>query len=86
MTCANALKGVVVSLATTGSQSAGGVGKDKLSSFENLTGSEFFDKLSGSDAANTIMARAGNDVIVGGLGADLLFGGDGKDTFILEGR
>ena len=52
-------------------QNTGGSGSDKVSGFENLTGSYFNDTLSGN---------AGNNVIRGGGGSDHLNGGDGNDT------
>ena len=59
-----------------------------ISSFENITGSNYADKLTGDDGYNiikglgggdTIKALGGNDTLVGGAGADFLDGGDGID-------
>jgi serralysin len=90
-TYANALAGVVVSLSTTTAQNTVGAGTDKLSGFENLTGSGFDDKLTGSSGANILDGGAGNDRlnggkgndrICGGQGSDRLTGGGGEDTFV----
>jgi Ca2+-binding RTX toxin-like protein len=77
-----ATAGVKVSLATTSTQSTGGAGSDKLSSFENLTGSTHADTLTGSSGNNTIRGLGGNDTISGGWGSDVLIGGAGNDLLI----
>jgi len=59
-----------------------GAGKDTLSGFENLTGSDFDDTLTGSNVANILVGGAGNDVIKGGAGNDTLNGGIGNDVLI----
>ena len=74
-----ATAGVKVSLATTSTQSTGGAGSDKLSSFENLTGSAHADTLTGSSGSNVIRGLGGNDTISGGWGSDVLIGGAGND-------
>ncbi len=60
-----------------------------ISSFEDLTGSEFNDVLTGDDRGNEIRGGAGdddingaggNDILIGEEGADDLDGGDGLDT------
>ena len=66
----HALAGVTVSLASTKSQNTVGAGSDRLSGFENLTGSAFNDKLTGSTLANILHGGAGNDILAGGAGAD----------------
>ena len=66
----HALAGVTVTLATTKSQNTVGAGSDKLSGFENLTGSAFNDKLTGSTLANILHGGAGDDILTGGTGAD----------------
>ena len=68
----HAAAGVTVNLASTKSQNTGGAGSDKLSGFENMTGSGFNDKLTGS---------TGNNILHGGGGNDILAGGRGSDTF-----
>ena len=69
-----------VSLAVTAAQNTLGAGTDKLSGFENLTGSAFNDTLTGNGLANRIDGGAGNDIINGGAGNDTLQGGTGTDT------
>jgi serralysin len=83
VTYANAAAGVRVSLAATAAQATGGAGSDKLSAFENLTGSNFNDTLTGSKGANIVSGLDGNDTISGGIGNDTLVGGEGND--ILKG-
>lgn len=78
---ASAASAVTVSLAVTGSQVTGGAGSDRLSNFENLTGSNFNDTLTGNNGANLIDGGLGNDTITGGQGADSLRGGSGSDIF-----
>jgi Ca2+-binding RTX toxin-like protein len=73
---------VKVNLATTSAQNTSGAGRDTLSGFENLTGSEFGDQLTGSSDANAIMGLDGDDVLNGGIGADSLTGGTGADRFV----
>jgi Ca2+-binding RTX toxin-like protein len=91
VTYANASAGVVVALSKTTAQNTLGTGTDKLSGFENLTGSGFDDALTGSAGANILEGGAGNDVlnggkgndrICGGQGSDRLTGGAGEDTFV----
>jgi serralysin len=91
VTYANASAGVVVALSKTTAQNTLGAGTDKLSGFENLTGSGFDDALTGSAGANILEGGAGNDVlnggkgndrICGGQGSDRLTGGAGEDTFV----
>jgi Ca2+-binding RTX toxin-like protein len=53
---------------------------DRLTGFENITGSAFNDTLLGDDAANNLLGGTGNDVLGGGFGADTLNGGDGNDV------
>ncbi|OYW53152.1 MAG: hypothetical protein B7Y80_17460 [Hyphomicrobium sp. 32-62-53] len=78
---ATATAAVTVTLATTASQNTVGAGSDRLSNFENLTGSAFNDRLTGSTGNNIIEGGLGNDLITGGRGVDALIGGDGSDTF-----
>jgi Ca2+-binding RTX toxin-like protein len=80
--------GVTVNLATN-TTSGGDAKGDKISGFENVTGSAFDDVITGDGNANvisggagvdTIDGGAGNDTIEGGAGADKLTGGSGTDT------
>ncbi|WP_428667709.1 beta strand repeat-containing protein [Reyranella sp.] len=67
--------GVTVSLATTGNQNTGGSGTDKVSNFENLTGSYFNDTLTGNSGDNVIRGGGGTDNLNGGAGNDTLYSG-----------
>lgn len=86
---ADAVAGVDIDLAVTGWQRAGGAGRDRLLSIENVVGSAFNDALRGNGFANeleggdgndTIFGGAGDDQIAGGAGDDVMDGGDGFDT------
>ncbi len=77
---ADAAAGVKVSLATAAAQNTLGAGTDKLSGFENLTGSALDDTLTGDKHANMIAGGAGDDVLIGSLGGDTLDGGTGVNT------
>jgi Ca2+-binding RTX toxin-like protein len=88
---ANAASGVEVNLAVTSTQQTGGAGADRVSGFENLTGSAFADRLAGTSGNNLLAGGAGNDrldggrgndVLIGGPGEDVLVGGSGGDTFV----
>ena len=66
-----------------------GADDDTISSFRDVTGSDFDDTIKGSDESNdlrggdgedTISGRKGNDVIRGGSGGDALNGGGGSDV------
>ena len=74
--------GVTVNLASTKSQNTVTAGKDTLSGFENLTGSEFNDTLRGSSGNNIITGLAGNDKLTGAGGDDtfVFLPGFGNDT------
>ena len=76
-----AASGVHVSLAITAIQNTLGAGSDRLSSFENLTGSAFDDVLTGNLQANRLNGGGGSDTLFGGGGGDTLAGGAGADTF-----
>lgn len=88
---AGASAGVTVTLATQftnallsvlASQNTQGAGSDRLSGFENLTGSRFADTLTGNNSANTLDGGAGNDALSGADGNDLLLGRGGSDLLI----
>jgi serralysin len=83
-----AIGGVNVNLTIGGFQNTGGAGFDRLTSIENLTGTNFNDSLIGNAGNNvltglagndTLNGNAGSDTLNGGLGNDLLFGGAGAD-------
>ena len=78
----HATSGVTVNLATTSVQATVGAGSDRLSGFENITGSSLGDSLTGTSGANTIIGGGGVDKIQGGGGADTLTGGLGADKFV----
>ena len=80
----HALAAVKVSLALTTAQATGGAGSDRITGFENLSGSAFNDTLTGSVGGNVLSGLAGNDTLNGGAGADTLIGGLGNDTFIID--
>lgn len=67
---------VTVSLALVAvNQNTGAAGTDKVSGFENLTGSDYNDTLTGD---------AGDNRIVGGTGADTMSGGAGDDFYSVD--
>jgi Ca2+-binding RTX toxin-like protein len=77
--------GVIVNLATQ-TASLGDAQGDKLSGFENATGSAQADTLTGSTGANILKGGAGNDTLLGGAGGDNMDGGDGTgDTVSYAG-
>lgn len=70
--------GVKISL-RDGTASGGDARGDKLSSIENLTGSQHRDKLVGDENSNILDGLGGVDILIGLGGADTLFGGSGAD-------
>lgn len=90
---AYASAGVSVNISVTTAQATGGSGSDRLSGFENVTGSNFSDKIYGTTGNNALAGVAGNDLICGyagddwlngGLGNDTIYGGAGLDTFMFN--
>jgi Ca2+-binding RTX toxin-like protein len=75
---------VNVDLSRTNFQNTLGAGFDRLSGFENLTGSTFDDTLKGDANVNTLRGLSGHDLLEGGGGADILVGGSGDDTYIVD--
>ena len=84
---------VTLSLAIASNQATGGSGTDKISQFENLTGSAYGDTLTGSGSANllsggdgddSLSGAKGNDTLDGGTGADTMAGGLNNDTYIVD--
>lgn len=80
---AGAAGGVTVNLGLSGLQDTGGDGVDRLSSIENLVGSNAGDSLKGNAGANVIEGMGGADSLEGGAGDDILKGGDGDDSYFL---
>lgn len=82
----SATAGIVVNLdtgtarSTTGADA--GIGRDRLSSIENVIGGRFNDVLTGNGSANQLTADAGRDRLEGLAGADRLIGGAGADSLI----
>ena len=76
---ADASVGVTVNLALTTAQNTVGGGKDKLSSIENVAGSDQSDTLIGSGGANRLAGGAEDDLLQGKAGNDTLDGGQGLD-------
>jgi Ca2+-binding RTX toxin-like protein len=60
-------------------------GDDRITGFEQVTGSAFDDTITGSNrGGETLVGGAGDDVIRGLRGDDTLTGGDGADTFVFQ--
>jgi Ca2+-binding RTX toxin-like protein len=68
-------------------------GKDLVSGFEGIRGSDFADKLTGDTGGNELLGLAGNDnlsgkdgndTVDGGEGADAMAGGTGDDLYIAD--
>lgn len=78
----NAAAGVVVSLALTSTQNTFAAGFDRLSSIENLDGSDLGDTLTGSSSTNVLRGFGGNDVLQfsGNSTNDTFDGGSELDT------
>ncbi len=60
------------------------IGRDTLSSIEQVTGSIGNDRLTGNAQMNTIKGGFGDDIIDGGGGADRMTGGEGRDMFVFD--
>ncbi len=71
---------VTVNLALTTAQVGGDAAGDRLSGFENATGSGNDDLLIGTTAINQLDGGLGDDTLIGAGGADILIGGGGSDT------
>ena len=70
---------VTVDLANTRAQNTG-IGMDRLTGIENVTGSLLNDRISGDGLANALRGANGNDTLFGEGGDDTLFGDGGDDT------
>ncbi len=75
---------VTVNLSVVGEQNTIGAGKDVLTNFDNILGSQFSDKLTGNADDNSIRGYFGNDSIFGGDGNDTLRGEAGNDQLYGE--
>jgi Ca2+-binding RTX toxin-like protein len=60
---ANATAGIAVNLSLTTAQNTIGAGMDTLSSFENLTGSNFHDTVTGTSGNNVLNGSVGTDTV-----------------------
>jgi Ca2+-binding RTX toxin-like protein len=79
----NSVSGVTVDLSVTVAQTSGGdASGDRLSGFENLSGSTTDDSLTGDGGANVLSGNAGDDTLSGAAGLDTLYGGAGNDTLV----
>jgi Ca2+-binding RTX toxin-like protein len=66
----HASKGVTIDLTNTLAQATVGAGSDKLTSIENVLGSQFDDNIKGDGNANVLEGSRGNDTLTGGAGSD----------------
>lgn len=80
---ANAKSGVTVDLRITGTQWTGGSLFDKISGFENITGSNFNDTLIGDSGQNRLSGGLGKDKMIGGLGNDI-YSVDNAGDMVIE--
>jgi Ca2+-binding RTX toxin-like protein len=76
--------GVEVSL-VTGKGKGGTAEGDKLTSIQDLYGSQFDDKLTGDGLDNKLSGLDGDDTLKGGGGSDILIGGAGNDVLEVDG-
>lgn len=76
-----------------GTATSAAIGRDELSSVENVIGGNGADRITGDGNANrldggagadVVNGRGGQDIITGGVGDDLLTGGSGNDTFVFH--
>ena len=71
--------GVVIDLASNGTNALAGTSITLNDGFENAVGTSDNDQLSGSSADNLLIGFYGNDTLSGRSGNDALKGGDGDD-------
>ena len=72
------------STTTAGQQIGGDAQGDRLSSIEDINGSQFGDLIRGNSAANDLVGNGGNDTLEGRAGEDTINGGAGVDTASYE--
>ena len=77
--------GVTINLGSNSARGGEAAG-DRISNFENVTGTGKADRLTGSDKENVLVGGDGNDTLDGGSDdvTDTLTGGDGEDVFIFR--
>ena len=84
VTYENSAAGVRATVSSTAAESTGNEGGDaegdRLSTVENLVGSDHNDRLFGDGASNQLTGGDGDDRIVAGVGDDRVEGGAGADT------
>jgi Ca2+-binding RTX toxin-like protein len=85
----SAVAGIVVNLVDGIAESKAGddlsgIGRDTLSSIENVIAGNFSDLLIGNQFDNKIFGLDGDDRIISGGGNDQIFGGNGVDTAVLN--
>ena len=68
----------------TGNGLGGDAQGDRLTSIENLVGSDYGDTLYGNADDNILEGGAGDDRLAGGAGDDTLIGGLGADTYVFR--
>jgi Ca2+-binding RTX toxin-like protein len=73
--------GPVTANLSTNRATGTGIGTDKLSSVEDLAGTNNGDTLTGNGGSNFMFGYNGSDRLVGQAGPDALFGMKGNDTF-----
>jgi len=77
---AGSLTGVTVDLTDSSKNAGGDAAGDKLSGFENVTGSDWDDNITGDNGNNLLNGGIGDDIVIAGAGNDTVLGGDGSDT------
>jgi Ca2+-binding RTX toxin-like protein len=75
-------QGVILNLASTGSQDLGFYGNDTFLNFENIVGGAGDDTFFGTNGNNVLGGQDGSDVLRGFGGVDSIIGGAGNDTLI----
>ena len=55
---------------------------DKMTNFENVSGTILADTIQGTAGGNSIYGQGGDDTLTGAMGNDTLDGGEGNDLFV----